>query len=60
MTKSEIYAIKRSYQTFYLHVHTFLWYTEITYTVELQWLKHLMNHANMFETEAGQANECLL
>ena len=27
-------------------------------TVKLQWLEHLWNHENMFETEAGRANEC--
>ena len=26
------------------------------HTVELQWLEHLWNHENMFET--GPANEC--
>ena len=28
------------------------------YTVELQWLEHLWNHANMFETGVVRANEC--
>ena len=28
------------------------------YTVELQWLEHLWNHENMFETEVARANEC--
>ena len=27
-------------------------------TEELQWLKHLWNHENMFETGVAQANEC--
>ena len=27
-------------------------------TVELQWLEHLWNHENVFETEAGRTNEC--
>ena len=27
-------------------------------TVELQWLKHLLNHINMFEAGVVQANEC--
>ena len=27
-------------------------------TVELQWLKHLWNHENMFETGVVQASEC--
>ena len=27
-------------------------------TVELQWLKHLWNHENMFETRVVRANEC--
>ena len=26
--------------------------------VELNWLKHLWNHKNMFETGVVQANEC--
>ena len=26
--------------------------------VELQWLEHLRNHENMFETKVVQANEC--
>ena len=28
------------------------------YTVELQWLEHLWNHENMFETGVLRANEC--
>ena len=28
------------------------------YTVELQWLEHLWNHENMFETRVVRANEC--
>ena len=28
-------------------------------TVELQWLEHLWNHENMFETGVVRANECL-
>ena len=28
------------------------------YTVELQWLEHLWNHDNMFETGVVRANEC--
>ena len=27
-------------------------------TVELQWLEHLWNHENMFETGVFRANEC--
>ena len=27
-------------------------------TVELQWLEHIWNHENMFETGVVQANEC--
>ena len=27
-------------------------------TVELQWLEHLWNHANMFETRVVRANGC--
>ena len=27
-------------------------------TVEHQWLKHLWNHENMFETGVVRANEC--
>ena len=29
-------------------------------TVELQWLKHLWNHENMFETVVVRANECVV
>ena len=29
-----------------------------SHTVELQWLEHLWNHGNMFETWVVQANEC--
>ena len=29
-----------------------------TYSVELQWLEHLWNHENMFETGVIRANEC--
>ena len=28
------------------------------YTVELQWLEHICNHENMFETGVVRANEC--
>ena len=28
------------------------------YTVELQWLEHIENHENMFETGVVRANEC--
>ena len=28
------------------------------YTVELQWLEHLWDHENMFETEVVRANDC--
>ena len=28
-------------------------------TVKLQWLEHLGNHENMFETRVVQAYECL-
>ena len=28
-------------------------------TVELQWLEHLWNHENMFETGVVRANECV-
>ena len=28
------------------------------HTAELQWLEHLGNHENMFETRLVQANEC--
>ena len=28
------------------------------YIVELQWLEHLWNHENMFETGEVRANEC--
>ena len=30
----------------------------LLYTVELQWLEHLLNHEYMFETGVVQANEC--
>ena len=30
----------------------------LPYTVELQWLEHLWNHDNMFETGVVRANEC--
>ena len=30
----------------------------LPYTVELQWLEHLWNHENMFETGVVRANEC--
>ena len=30
----------------------------LPYTVTLQWLEHLWNHENMFETGVVQANEC--
>ena len=29
-----------------------------TYTVELQWLKHLRDHETLFETGVVRANEC--
>ena len=29
------------------------------FTVELQWLEHLWNHENMFDTRVVLANECL-
>ena len=29
-----------------------------TYTVELQWLEHLWDEENMFETAVVRANEC--
>ena len=28
------------------------------YTVELQWLEHLWNHKNVFESGVVRANEC--
>ena len=30
----------------------------LPYTVELQWLEHLWNYENMFETGVVRANEC--
>ena len=33
-------------------------FVEIINTVELQWLEHLWNHENMFETGVVRANEC--
>ena len=32
----------------------------VTSTVELQWLEHLWNHKNMFETGVVRASECYL
>ena len=32
----------------------------VTSTVELQWLEHLKNHKNMFETGVVRARECYL
>ena len=32
--------------------------TEIVTEVELQWLEHLLDHENMFETGVVRANEC--
>ena len=32
---------------------------KFTNTLELQWLKHLWNHENMFETGIVRAKECL-
>ena len=29
-----------------------------SYTVELQWVEHLWDHKNMFETGVVRANEC--
>ena len=28
------------------------------YKIELQWVEHLWNHENMFETGVVRANEC--
>ena len=33
-------------------------YTKNKHTVELQWLEHLWDHENKFETGVVQANEC--
>ena len=30
----------------------------LVYTVEFQWLEHLWNNENMFETGVVRANEC--
>ena len=30
----------------------------VPYTVEIQWLEHLWDHENMFETRVIRANEC--
>ena len=35
-------------------------FLNIIFTVELQWLEHLWNHENMFETWVVRANECYL
>ena len=32
--------------------------TSRVHTVEFQWLQHLGNHENMFETRVVRANEC--
>ena len=38
---------------------TALWESSLfVYTVELQWLEHLWDYENMFETGVVQANEC--
>ena len=29
-----------------------------TFTVEVQWLEHLMNHENLFEEGIVRANDC--
>ena len=48
-----------------LHIFTVTAYSKLDihvpclHTVELQWLEHLWNHENMFETEVDRANECL-
>ena len=36
-----------------------LWGRVDRYAVELQWLQHLWNHENMFETGVVRDNECL-
>ena len=33
-------------------------YGSLRYTVELQWLEHLWNRENMFESGVVRANEC--
>ena len=33
-------------------------YVPMSITAELQWLEHLRNHENMFETGVVRANEC--
>ena len=32
--------------------------SKMGFTVELQWLEHLSDHENMFETGVVRANEC--
>ena len=45
--------------TFYeSQVENLLCAAEGRYTVELQWLEHLWDQENMFETGVVQANEC--
>ena len=43
-------CLKNEKQTLYL--------IEYLYTVELEWLKHLWNHENTFETGIVRTNEC--
>ena len=38
--------------------YEFLHFRGRMYTVELQWLEHLWNHENMFETGVVRASEC--
>ena len=33
-------------------------YSRLQYAVELQWLEHLWDYENMFETGVVRANEC--
>ena len=41
-----------------LRQHLLHFYMDLHHTVELQWLKHLLNLENMFETGVVRANEC--
>ena len=42
----------------HLHLYTEIKEENISITVELQWLEHLWDHKNMFETGVVRANEC--
>ena len=39
-------------------VHALVHAHNVAYTVELQWLEHLRDRENMFETEVVRASKC--